>query len=270
MKSNKTTLILQKGDTKYKLMKIIFGPDGSYYVTAPYHNQKKAFLFKAQVDYGKYEQLIPIGETIERAVLDDDELRLKISHRPDGFLKFSGNGIISGKNADGTIKGIGIQSWPLSSPPRGPAFAVTIKNYHDMAKSTCLNAEELYVNVETISGDDDDTLTFVEGFFIPKPFEQCIYKENNSEYISIANPSGVILKLHVIRPAKINKYFGFIGIHIYLEALNPDLKYSEYTFSTSSGSVLSDDNKLLKGICLYAVYPRITDEILPSLNWSPQ
>jgi hypothetical protein len=238
-------------------------------VTAPYHNQKKAFLCKAELDYQKYEQTISLSKTIENTALDDDDLALKISHHPDGFLQFSGNGVTSGKNPDGTPKGIGIQSWPLSSPPRGPAFGVAIKNYQDMAQSTRPDVEELCVDFETISGDDNDTNIIVEGFFIPKELESRIYRENNLEYISIADPSGIIIKLHVVRPTKTNRYFGFIGLHIYIQALDAKWKDYEYIFSTSTGN-LGFDGNTTKATGLYAMYPNNTNQKLPSLNWPSQ
>jgi hypothetical protein len=40
--------------------------------------------------------------------MEDDEYRLKLSHHPDGFVQFSGHGIKSGRNADGTPKGLGV------------------------------------------------------------------------------------------------------------------------------------------------------------------
>ncbi|NHI02532.1 hypothetical protein DYY67_0571 [Candidatus Nitrosotalea sp. TS] len=264
-------MILQKGETKYKLMKIIFTNDGSYSVTAPYHNEKKACLFKAAVDYRKHEQFLSLSDTIDNVELDDDDLALKISHHPSGFLHFSGKGITSRQDADGTITGIGIQSWPLSAPVPGPAFYVKIKNYQDMIKTAQSGAEDLCVNLETISADEDNTNTIVEGFFIRQQSQRYIYKENGLEYISLIHSSGVIMKLHVVRPAKINQYFGFLGLHIHTEALNSSLTYAEYSFSTSSGDVVCDENKqLLTGTCLYAMYPNITNEKLPSLNWPPK
>ena len=259
-------MVLQKVDTKYKLIKIIFHKDGSYFVTAPYHNQKKAFLFKMEVDYQKHQQIISHSETIENTALDDDDLALKISHHPDGFLQFSGQGIRSGKNEDGTPKGIGIQSWPLSSPPKGPAFGVTIKNYQDMIQSTKPDPKELCIKFETISGDEEDTTTIVRGFFIPLQFKEYIYKENNVEYISIADPSGVMLKLHVIRPEKTDKYFGFMGIHVHVETMDDKSNTYEYMFSTSTGKLRSDGNTT-KGTGLYAIYPNDIDQVLPMLNW---
>jgi hypothetical protein len=268
MKSNKTTVILQNGDTKYKLMKIIFTNDGSYSVTAPYHNEKKAFLFKAVVDYTKNGLFyIDKSDTIENTSLEDDDLALKLSHHPSGFLQFSGKGIRSGQNADGSPIGMGIQSWTFSAPVPGPAFSVTIKNYRDMAKSTLPNAKELCIRIGMISGASDDTITCIEGYFIPKQYEHLIYEKNNAEYVVIEHPAGA-LNLHVVRPKQIRNYFGFVGLHVYALKVNPEWKNYEYFFSTSTGNLVWEGKKMVKGTCLMAMYPNIETQRLPSLNWT--
>lgn len=270
MKSDTATVILQQGDTKYKLMKIIFTKN-AYLITAPYHNQKKAFVFKAEIDYGKSDQFIPLGDITEGAILDDDDLTLKIAHHTDGWLHFSGNGITSSGSNEGGTKGIGIQSWPLSAPPGGPAFSVTIKDYRNMEKSTSLNTDELCVKLETaVPKDNDATSILIDGYFIKPKYERFIYIINNIEGISPVHPTGKFLKLRVIRPAKVSKYFGFIGLDVQLLAPSATYGDFEYIFQTSTGKVVHDGKKLLKGTGLFAVYPNIAKQGLPSLNWSPK
>src|SRR6266536_686835 len=85
----------------FDLCKIILGGDGSYYVTAPYHPHNKALLALLTVNYAKQPTFVSLRDAIEVAVLDDDERRLKLSHHPNGFLQFSGEGVRSGKDAEG-------------------------------------------------------------------------------------------------------------------------------------------------------------------------
>lgn len=119
-------VVYEDNAATYKLCRIWYGGDGSYYVTSPYHPAKEAFLYKATVNYARSEMEIPISELVETAAFDDNKRRLKLSHHPDGFVQFSGEGIVSGKDKDGKIRGIGVVSWPLEMPVRGPAFGVTI------------------------------------------------------------------------------------------------------------------------------------------------
>jgi hypothetical protein len=113
----KYTVVYEKGGHRYKLCKIFFGSDGSYYVTSPYHPAEGATLLKATVNYALSEMEIPVEQAIDAAAAEDDELRIKLSHHPDGFLQFSGQGIVSGKDADGNIRSIGVMSWPLDRQP---------------------------------------------------------------------------------------------------------------------------------------------------------
>src|SRR2546423_12523824 len=71
---------------------------------------------------------VALAEAEELATLDDDERRLKISHHPDGFLQFSGQGIRSGRDENGNPKGLGTHSFPLNLPTLGPSFGIEFSN----------------------------------------------------------------------------------------------------------------------------------------------
>src|SRR5438552_2891197 len=125
MPPGKYTIVFESRAGRCKLFKMWYGSDGSYYVTVPYHSARKAVLFKQTVNYVTSVpktvdggDLIPADQAID--IASSDDTRIKLSHHPDGFLQFSGAGVLSGKNADGSIRGIGIQSWPLAAGCRGP------------------------------------------------------------------------------------------------------------------------------------------------------
>ena len=107
-RSDRTTIVVKKGGRSYKVCKIWFGPDGSYYVTSPYHQSGEAMLVKATVPYGGPVQWVPMSDILDIANLEDGD-QLKLSHHPDGFCQFSGKGVHSGLDAAGNPKGIGIQ-----------------------------------------------------------------------------------------------------------------------------------------------------------------
>ena len=151
-----TITILYKGKL-HKICKIWFGSDGSYYVAVPYHPANKAVLFKQTVNFDasapkKVDDyyVTPLSEAIDMGSSDD--ARIKLSHHPDGFIHFSGDGLISGRKPDGSPKGIGIQSWPLKLGCRGPAFSLSIWGIEQFgaaevqAKNQCiLNYDQLTV-----------------------------------------------------------------------------------------------------------------------------
>jgi hypothetical protein len=121
------------------LCKILFGGDGSYYVTAPYHPADKAIAAKVVVNFAKQDGLFQLDDAVELAVLDDDERRLKVSHHPDGFLQFSGSGVRSGLDDQGRPKGLGVFSWPLTQPTFGPSFQLAFSDPHACGRATKAN-----------------------------------------------------------------------------------------------------------------------------------
>jgi hypothetical protein len=269
MKSNKTTLIFQKNEKQFKLFKLIFHPDGSYFVTAPYHQENSAFVFKAVVDYRKHTQTTPFNEMIEKLELDDENLALKISHHSDGFLQFSGTNIRSGREADGTPKGMGIQSWRHDNPPHGPAFSITIKNINCLKLNDKISDENFIIDADTIADGLEFDDVSIEGFFIPINFIQYIFIENGREYVSLTHPTGLNLKLNVLRPVTNENCKGFFGINIQMVKLQFDSIECGFAFSTSTGDVKIQCGHIIKGTGMYAIYPnRFKDKfLLPTLNW---
>jgi hypothetical protein len=131
----KYTIIYEKDGNRYKLCKMFFGNDGSYYVTSPYHPAHGAMLYKHTVNYALSEMELSLEQAVDAAAAEDDKKRVKLSHHPDGFLQFSGQGIVSGKDAEGNIRGIGVMSWPLDHPVRGPAFGLTMYGLEHFEKA---------------------------------------------------------------------------------------------------------------------------------------
>ncbi len=106
--------------------------DGGFAVTVPYHGLRQGFLFKHPVDYSKMRSLTPFGD-LTRYTADD---RVKLSLHLDGFVQFSGERkghIISGREADGTPKGLGLMVNRLTTPlaTGGPTFCVTAWGVED-------------------------------------------------------------------------------------------------------------------------------------------
>jgi hypothetical protein len=126
MATNRYTIILEEQGKRYKLCRVLLTSDGSYFVTCPYHPSEKVFLSKRRVNYPNPEKLSN-EPPIEYSILNDDDHRIKFSHHPDGFIQFSGEGVVSGRNPDGSPKGLGLYSWPLKNPTAGPACGVTIQ-----------------------------------------------------------------------------------------------------------------------------------------------
>jgi hypothetical protein len=142
---SKYTVVYRRGDDLFKICKVFFGADGSYYVTCPYHPYETVVVFIAAVRYADEESTVDLREVAEVGVLDDDDRRLKLAHHVDGFLQFSGEGVVSGIDEDGNIKGIGIKSWPLFSPTAGPSFGLAINGIEKFARAERSSGESTIV-----------------------------------------------------------------------------------------------------------------------------
>jgi len=269
MKSNKTTIVFEKSGHEYKIFKLLYQTDGSYYVTAPYHKEDTAFLYKMEVDYRSTVQQISWNQAVEKMELEDENRCLKLSHHPTGFLQFSGSGVRSGLNPDGSPKGMGIQSWLHSKPPRGPAFGLSIKNIRSLKENTSIRSENLVIkDSEVVNGIDLNDL-IISAHYIPIEFVPYIFIENEVEYFSITHPSGTNIKLYVVRPDNLQNCVGFLGLNIQMAKLQHGENESGFIFSTSGGNFEYQDGKIIKGVCMYAIYPNTFKDKFPmtSLNW---
>jgi hypothetical protein len=65
-------VVYAAGGIRYKLCRVFFGHDGSYYVTCPYHSAgEQALVFKMTVNYARQTQDITFEEALDVAALDD-------------------------------------------------------------------------------------------------------------------------------------------------------------------------------------------------------
>jgi hypothetical protein len=263
---SKYTVIISKNGRSYKICKIWYGSDGSYYVTVPYHPENKAVLFKQTANYDlatpssiNHEYITPIEEAID--VASSDDVRIKLSHHPDGFIQFSGHGLISGRNADGTPKGIGIQSWPLEYGCRGPAFGLTLQGieYFQLATDT-VSQSVCVLNYDELTMIPGCTGVAIEGHYFPLLWRRFIRNRLGGEkYIQIVHPSGAILELPVLLPSDSCPIGGFIGLDFYGSIYHESTIMSGYNISSSTGNVRTNEKGEKLGDGLYCSYPRPED-----------
>jgi hypothetical protein len=243
----------------WKLCRIFFGRDGSYYVTAPYHPLGKALLSKATVNYSLAEMTIPFEEMLDSASLDDDERVLKLAHHPDGFVQFSGDGVTSGKDSNGNIRGVGVMSWPLTSPVRGPAFAISMAGV-DQFEEADGTADDLVVYRERdVALVPDWNLLVLEGHYFPPLWRRFVrFPDAAHPVISVVHPAKAVLDLRVVPTSDDCEWPGFIGLELYTEtdASGPSPRF---TFSGPTGSIRQNEAGETLGDGIFAAYPRPTE-----------
>ena len=264
MAAGKYTIAFESKTDRRKLFKLWFGSDGSYYVTVPYHRAKKAVLLKQTVNYVTSVprtvdggDFVPDEQAIDIASADD--ARIKLSHHPDGFLQFSGKDLLSGRNPDGSAKGIGILSWPLSQGCRGPAFGVTISGVDDFEPadtgndSLCLFRE---ADLTVIPGVGP---LVIEGHYFPVMWRRFVQTHaDGTKTIPIVHPTGVVLNLRVLLPADKCPIGGFFGLEIFgdLGTFAGSLSESGFALSSSTGNVRLNEHGQKIGDGLFCFYPR--------------
>jgi len=254
--SSKYTVVYEKGDESYKICKIMFGSDGSYYITSPYHPDHQALLTKMTVNYAKQEMKVALEEAVEVASLDDDDRRLKMSHHPSGFVQFSGEGILSGRNADGTIKGIGVMSWPLDKPTMGPAFGISIRDIERFEKANKIRDQKCIFKHDEISPVPEPYSLALEGYYFPPLWRRFIQSQSDgTKAISINHPAGVVLKLKVLLAPEECARPGFIGLEMYTM---PDEEYMKggFILGGPTGNLRKNEQGETLGDGIYCMYPR--------------
>jgi hypothetical protein len=235
MPRHRPTILVTRADTCHKIVKVWFGADGSYYVTVPYHKARTAVLTKLTAQYDT-----PFGQTVltrESQMIEvaslEDEGRLKLSHHPDGFCQFSGDGVLSGKDEEGRIRGIGIQSRALPSigPKFGPIFIVLAYGIEDFDPTENPKQHDLVVRYDMLApaaravlpcraagnepapGVPDKEGICVEAFYFQPSMRRFIMPTQVGRMIYMPHPTGIVIPLTVILADEDCEHPGFLGLY---------------------------------------------------------
>jgi len=266
------TVAYRRDGTCVDLCRVVFGSDGSYYVTAPYHPLDRAFAEIYTVNYAQATRAA-LSDAVELALLDDDERRLKISHHPDGFLQFSGEGVRSGRDEAGKPRGIGVMSWPLNNPTFGPSFSLMFSDPIECGRVAVPRSTHIVF-------DESDLLHIrrqmsglrIAGYYFPTRWRESVSRTDDGAYwLHLLHPNGQALKRLRVVPAGVDaEHAGLIG----LEALPHGLKGAGtdpiFVLSTSTGNLRRNDDGDLLGdqlMCFYA-QPDLCDVSFESLNYT--
>jgi hypothetical protein len=266
-----TVVVLYEG-IYYKLFKIVYGADGSFYVTCPYVPSDNVTLVLQTVNYDKKESVMSLDETVDIGSLTEDTKKLKLSHHLSGLLQFSGEGIISGIESDGTIRGIGTMSWPVNDPPAGPAFAMTINGLTSFAQATKLKTDTHLFSFEPTVKIPALNSLVVEGHCFPAVYRRFIRENHKGEMIINTNhPSGMSIPMRVALPNKEATCQSFLGLELYFESFGvKENSATSYVLSGSTGNLRFNENGERIGDGLYCFYPARAKEDVRSLKFIPR
>jgi hypothetical protein len=260
MATTRYTIIIEETDGKrYKLCRILLTSDGAYFVTCPYHRSDKVFLSKRRVNYAHPSKRFG-DPPIEHALIEDDDHRLKISHHPDGFVQFSGSGIVSGRNEDGSPKGLGLISWPLSNPTAGPACGVTIQKPTAFKEADAPSQGDVVFRAAELYRTAIDNGLLIEMYYFPGLWRRFVRNSINGPIIWLRHPSGTILQLRVCKSPPDNWEIGFLGIDLWPCPIDLGGD-SGFGLNSPTGNLDYDSEGYLEADALFASYPALTDAV---------
>jgi hypothetical protein len=264
----KYTILYEKDGVYYKLCKVFFGADGSYYVTSPYHPARRALLFTATVNYTLADTEYSLKDALDVAAAEDDNKRIKLSHHPDGFLQFSGEGIISGKDAEGRVRGVGVMSWPLSSPTRGPSFGAAIFGVDQYEQVSAPTKDSIVFSEAELPELPGATSLSLEGYYLPPLWRRFVrVTSDGNQLISILHPAGAVLDLRVMLASAKCAIPGLIGLEVYPSHGELEEAPSGFLLSGSTGNLRRNEKGELLGDGIYCVYPRLGSSARRSLDY---
>lgn len=253
-KNLKTTILIKDGNSYYRLAKIFFGSDGSYYATLPYHTSGLAYLFKATVNYDtEADCKISWSDLLETGLVEEE--RIKLSHHPDGFVQFSGPGVFSGKNEDGSIRGMGVMSSPLNNIFDGPSFAYSIQDIADLDLVNQVPSNSLTLDLDEYFTIENTRSLIVEAHYFSPFWRRFIrYDHLSRPIIRILHPCKAILELRVFAASMHCDFPGFLGFEVYRHMLS--LPQNGYSFAAPTGNMRLNANKQRLGDAIFCIYPR--------------
>jgi hypothetical protein len=212
-------------------------------------------LVKAAVAYGRGpNQWVPLTDMVDIANLEEGD-QLKLSHHPDGFCQFSGNGVCSGLNADGSPKGIGVQARALSHVSDGPTFILTVNAVekfkpHDEPQESDLVFD--YDKLVPIPGPYGFRL---EGHYLQPDYRRFVQVgSDGARFISVIHPSRAILNLRALLAPLTCPIPAIVGFDFFASPTSCD--HPDFVLSGPGGNLRDDPLGHSIADQISAVYPR--------------
>ena len=235
-----------------------FGGDGSYYVTAPVHPAQRALLAVFSVNYAEQRSTLALSDSVDLAAADAEDKEIKLSHHFDGFMQFSGAGLVSGRDDEGNIRGVGVDTWPLTQPTRGPAFALAITDLEHLAVETSDSAETLLFTEDDVTPLPSADQVVLEGYFFPPLWRRFVRRDRRGELtISVFHPAKAVLQLRVALPPDGGDVPGFLAFEVYtnyLKLADEDPRPG-FIMSGSTGNLRRNEHGEMLGDGIYCFYP---------------
>lgn len=251
----KKTVVFRENGVYRRLCKLIIGGDGSYYVTAPYHVKGKACLFKMTMNYDTGTVCdFSFDETFDVSSLDD--ARLKLSHHPDGFVQYSGDGVLSGRDESGNVRGMGVISSPLQRIFDGPAFSLGVQGTDQLETLDQAPKNSLSFDVDSMPSVAGSNGIALEVHYFPPSWRRFVRQDGcGRPIISIQHPVGANLELLVMLSGDDCAYPGLLGIEIHRQVFS--FPESGFTLCGPGGYMRLNEHHQHVADCLFCIHPHL-------------
>jgi hypothetical protein len=183
---------------------------------------------------------------------------LKLSHHPDGFVQFSGEGIISGKDENGRIRGIGLYSWPLVQPTLGPSFSLVFSDPTKTGRPTKNRPGTIVLQEDDIAHMRMGLKGVqIIGFYLPVRWREFVHRVVADHYeIGVVNPGAqAVLRLRVLMASKDSRIPGMVGLQVTPHGLDFPNDEPAFIMVSSTGNLRRNRKGELLGDELVCIYP---------------
>jgi hypothetical protein len=189
--------VLDETNEYRKLFKVVPYSSGGFALVLPrLVDLQTGRLEKTLVTYKRYGTHLDIKRDESQQYSASDIV--KFSYHPDGFVQFSSatnSRITSGRNPDGTPKGLGLLSWPLNNPiSTGPSMTITLWGLDKFAKELPTKVDKRFVfetkeavkHQKAIFVKDDQTAYAMALYIIPNSISGNVIDKDGKKTANLA------------------------------------------------------------------------------------
>lgn len=268
MATRDCSIVLRANKHSYRITKLVQYQDSGFGVFVPDDPFDTGFLLKSTVDYRARTSRVSFGPG---AVRFSTSRMVKLSYHADGFVQFSGhNGSIrSGRNEDGSPKGLAIVTQPLSRPiARGPSVLLQVwgvdhhKEYQAKAADMSFGPDDIYKR--RLSAAAGQRVTIIEIFVVPKSLAVpvCSFGDGQLRLVKYYPQFEGVGASFILRIAPFRVGNGnLLGVLV---------SEGELELPTETGFTLCGPSRIIRphiGETLMAFYPNFLDADVESIDW---
>jgi hypothetical protein len=205
------TIQLSIGDEIYRLCRIWFDKDGTYSITAPYHQANAATAFRSFNLSAAKPRLI-LETSVRSISLTDDDNRIRLSHHPDGTLEISSPDLQLGDEADTslTIHGSAMGD-ELGSMP---SFRCTVHDPREFSPGDSMAPETITFDSSLIAPPIEASSFLLDGAWFPADWREFLIRDDDNWIIRIVHGNRGVISLRGLLSSPDCENQGFLGIRV--------------------------------------------------------